>query len=131
MIDTGAVIAELYGRMVEQFGLDPKRLSAEFGEVFSNLSDTYPLKARLFGFTRAEVDTRLLLYDGAGRVIYDTRNVIKPGTSFAGFPDVTKALSGQYGSRWELDRPQQRVNLYSTPASCSPAATRVSTVGMP
>lgn len=114
MIDTGAVIAELYARLVEEYGLDSSRLTEEFGEVFANLRETYPLKARLFGFTRAEVDTRLLLYDRRGRVVYDTEHRASAGTDFSGWSDVSKALHGGYGARWELDRERQRVYLFST-----------------
>jgi two-component system sensor histidine kinase CreC len=81
--------------------------------VYSNLNETYEIKARLFDFTRAEVDTRLLVYDPAGRVIFDTRSVAT-NQDFSKWTDVRHALEGQYGSRWELDKPQQRVNIYST-----------------
>jgi len=113
MIDTAAVVTELYARLYGQYGADTGKLSAELANVYSNLNETYEIKARLFDFTKAEVDTRLLVYDRGGRVIFDTRG-IAANQDFSKWTDVRHALEGQYGSRWELDKSQQRVNIYST-----------------
>jgi two-component system, OmpR family, sensor histidine kinase CreC len=113
MIDTAAVVSELYARLYGQFGADSEKVAAELSRVYSNLNETYEIKARLFGFTRAEVDTRLLVYDPTGRVIFDTKG-IAANQDFSTSADVSSALKGQYGSRWELDKPHQRVNIYST-----------------
>jgi two-component system, OmpR family, sensor histidine kinase CreC len=113
MIDTAAVVTELYARLYGQYGADSGKLSAELANVYSNLNETYEIKARLFDFTRAEVDTRLLVYDRGGRVIFDTRGSAT-NQDFSKWTDVSHALEGQYGSRWELDKLQQRVNIYST-----------------
>ncbi|MEY2490423.1 MAG: two-component system, OmpR family, sensor histidine kinase CreC [Verrucomicrobiota bacterium] len=113
MIDTAAVVSELYARLYGQFGADSGKVGAELSRVYSNLNETYEIKARLFGFTKAEVDTRLLVYDPGGRVIFDTKG-IATNQDFSKWTDVRQALSGQYGSRWELDKPHQRVNIYST-----------------
>ena len=113
MIDTAAVVSELYARLYEQFGADSGKVAAELSRLYSNLNETYEIKARLFDFTKAEVDTRLLVYDRGGRVIFDTRG-IATNQDFSKWTDVRHALEGQYGSRWELDKPQQRVNIYST-----------------
>ncbi len=113
MIDTAAAVSELYARLYGQFGADSEKVAAEFSRVYSNLNETYEIKARLFGFTRAEVDTRLLVYDPTGRVIFDTKGVAT-NQDFSSSTDVRDALKGKYGSRWELDKPHQRVNIYST-----------------
>lgn len=113
MIDAAAVVSELYARLYGQFGADSTKVASEFSQVYSNLNETYEIKARLFGFTKAEVDTRLLVYDPAGRVIFDTRG-LATGQDFSKWADVSHALKGEYGSRWELDKPHQRVNIYST-----------------
>lgn len=113
MIDTAAVVSELYARLYEQFGADSEKVGAELSRVYSNLNETYEIKARLFGFTKAEVDTRLLVYDPGGRVIFDTKGTAT-NQDFSQWTDVRHALDGQYGSRWELDKPHQRVNIYST-----------------
>lgn len=113
MIDTAAVVSELYARLYGQFGDDSTKVADELSRVYSNLNETYEIKARLFGFTRAEVDTRLLVYDPAGRVIFDTKG-IATNQDFSMWADVRQALKGEYGSRWELDKPHQRVNIYST-----------------
>jgi two-component system, OmpR family, sensor histidine kinase CreC len=113
MIDTAAAVSELYARLYGQFGTDSEQVAAELSRVYSNLNETYAIKARLFGFTRAEVDTRLLVYDPAGRVIFDTKG-IATNQDFSKQTDVSRALKGEYGSRWELDKPNQRVDIYST-----------------
>ncbi|HSV61835.1 MAG TPA: hypothetical protein VLH83_00705, partial [Chthoniobacterales bacterium] len=113
MIDTAAVVSEFYARLYGEFGADSEKVAAELSRVYSNLNETYEIKARLFGFTRAEVDTRLLVYDPAGRVIFDTKGTAT-NQDFSKAEDVRRALSGRYGSRWELDKPHQRVNIYST-----------------
>jgi two-component system sensor histidine kinase CreC len=113
MIDTAAAVSELYARLYGQYGADSEKVAAEFSKVFSNLNETYEIKARLFGFTRAEVDSRLLVYDPAGRVIFDTKG-IATNQDFSKWADVSHALKGEYGSRSELDKGHQRVNIYST-----------------
>src|SRR6478672_3078014 len=113
MIDTAAAVSELYARLYGQYGADSEKVAAEFSRVYSNLNETYEIKARLFGFTRAEVDSRLLVYDPAGRVIFDTKG-IATNQDFSKWTDVSHALKGEYGSRSELDKPHQRVNIYST-----------------
>lgn len=113
MIDTAAVVSELYARLYGQFGADSGKVAAELSRVYSNLNETYEIKARLFDFTRAEVDTRLLVYDPSGRVIFDTKGSAT-NQDFSKQEDVRQALSGRYGSRWELDKPHQRVHIYST-----------------
>ncbi|HKP03242.1 MAG TPA: ATP-binding protein [Chthoniobacterales bacterium] len=113
MIDTAAVVSELYARLHGEFGADSAKVAAELSRVYSNLNETYEIKARLFDFTRAEVDTRLLAYDSTGRVLFDTKGVAT-NQDFSKLEDVRHALSGHYGSRWELDKPHQRVNIYST-----------------
>jgi two-component system sensor histidine kinase CreC len=113
MIDTAAVVSEFYARLYGQFGTDSAKMAEELSRVYSNLNETYEIKARLFGFTKAEVDTRLLVYDLAGRVLFDTKGAVT-NQDFSKWADVRHALNGQYGSRWELDRYHQRVNIYST-----------------
>jgi two-component system sensor histidine kinase CreC len=113
MIDTAAVVSELYARLYRQFGADSQKVGEELSRVYSNLNETYEIKARLFGFTKAEVDTRLLVYDPGGRVIFDTRGSAA-NEDFSKWADVGHALKGEYGSRWELDKLHQRVNIYST-----------------
>src|SRR6266403_1608638 len=113
MIDTAAVVSEFYARLYGQFGADSGKVAEELSRVYSNLNETYEIKARLFGFTKAEVDTRLLVYDLGGRVIFDTKGAAA-NQDFSKWTDVGHALKGEYGSRWELDKPHQRVNIYST-----------------
>ena len=113
MIDTAVAVSELYTRILNEGG-GSEYVSAEFGKVFANLQETLPLKSRLFGYTKNEVDVRLLAYDERGRVLFDTQGNGSLGTDFSEWRDVRAALQGRYGSRWVLDRPRQRVDLFST-----------------
>lgn len=114
MIDTAAVVAELYRRTVETRGDDPEMLREEFSHFFSEIARTQPAGTQLFGFTRGDVGPRLLLYDAKGHVVYDSRGNSDPGTDFSEREDVRTALAGEYGSRWELPYEGPSVDLYST-----------------
>ena len=114
MIDTATLAAELYARLDAALGDDPVKLGAELKNVYANLDQTFQIKARLFGFTKNEVDTRILFFDRAGCLVFDTETRSKAGTDYSRWSDVRAALHGHYGSRWELDSPHKRVNLYST-----------------
>src|SRR5678810_1258214 len=55
MIDTAVAVSELYTRILR--GPDgAANVNAEFRQVFANLKETLPLKSRLFGYTKNEVD---------------------------------------------------------------------------
>lgn len=114
MIDTATLAAELYARLDAEHGDDPRTLGEELKRVYAHLDQTFQIKARLFGFTKNEVDTRLLFFDRAGRLVFDTDTRARAGADFSQWSDVRTALRGQYGARWELDKPHKRVNLYST-----------------
>src|SRR5262249_29157076 len=71
-------------------------------------------KARLFGFSKDDADTRLIFYDASGAVLFDSREPGVAGRDDSRLLEVRQALLGKYGSRWELDPNVNRVNLYST-----------------
>ncbi len=112
MIDTAGVVAERYALLYDKFGADQAELAKELARIYSHLNDTYQAKWHLFGVARKE-ETRLLAYDGKGRVIYDTAGTAA-GQDFSPWRDVHFALQGKYGSRWELAGRGSRVNIYST-----------------
>ena len=112
MIDTASAVAELHARLVSLHGEDPAVLGEQLGQVYANLSQTLEIKARLFGFDKEEVDFRVLVYDRAGHLLFDTRRDVAPGSDFSGQPDVAAALAGHYGARWE--HLGHGVNLFST-----------------
>ncbi|MGB8354244.1 MAG: ATP-binding protein, partial [Chthoniobacteraceae bacterium] len=114
MIDVAAVVAELYTRLIKQYGENSPKLKTEIASAYTNLDQTYQIKARLFGYTKKEMDTRLLVYDAKGSLIFDTADVIPVGTDLSDWSDVGEALRGRYGARWELENANHRVNLYST-----------------
>lgn len=114
MIDTAAVIAELYARLLSDHGEDLPPLTREFQRAYSQLNQTYEIKARLFGYSRKEVDTRIIVYDRQGHTIFDTMDQIPAGTDFSSFKDLRAALAGSYGSRWQVDTKEQRLFLFST-----------------
>ncbi len=114
MIDTAAVVGELYARLAAQNGNDPAKLRENFAAMFSDFESSRSTKARLFGFTKDDADTRLIFYDAKGVVLYDTQQVRQSGRDDRQLLEVRQALQGRYGSRWQLDPNSNRVNLFST-----------------
>ncbi len=114
MIDTAAVVGELYARLAAQTGGDPAKLRENFAAMFADFENNRSTKARLFGFSKDDADTRLIFYDGTGAVVFDTQQLEVAGRDDSRQLEVRQALQGRYGSRWELDPKANRVNLYST-----------------
>ena len=114
MIDTAAVVGELFARLASQNGNDPAKLQENFTAMFSDFESSRSTKARLFGFTKDDADTRLIFYDAKGVVLYDTQRTGESGRDDGQMLEVRQALQGRYGSRWQLDPKSNRVNLYST-----------------
>ena len=115
MIDTAAMAGDLYAQLDrETGGNDPAALGARLAQLLANFEGNRSAKARLFGFTPDEADTRLIFYDGAGRVLHDTFAPARVGQDEHRKLEVRLALSGRYGSRWQLDRAEGRVFIYST-----------------
>ena len=114
MIDTAAMAGDLYAQLDRENGADPAALGARLAQLLADFEGRGSAKARLFGFTPDEADTRLIFYDGAGRVLHDTFDPSRVGRDEHHNLEVQLALRGRYGSRWELDRPGNRVLIYST-----------------
>lgn len=110
MIDTASIVAELYQRVAKESDRDPTRMRDTLASIFTDYEGTRATRARLFGFSREEADTRLIFYDRTGALLHDTQ---RWGDASPGL-DVQRALRGRYGSRWELDAKAGVVNLYST-----------------
>ncbi len=114
MIDTAAMAGDLYARLAAETGDDPSQLSARLARYLADFESYRSAKARLFGFTPEEADTRLIFYDRGGVVLYDTLEPAEAGRGQSQTLDVRLALAGRYGSRWQLDRQRNRVFIYST-----------------
>ena len=114
MIDTAALAGDLYARLAADAGGDPARLTDSLYRYFADFESYRSAKSRLFGFTPEEADTRLVFYDQAGRVLYDTFDHAETGRDHGNDLDVRLALDGHYGSRWQLDRQRSRVLISST-----------------
>ncbi len=114
MIDTAALAGDLYARLAADTGGDPAQTTASLSRYFADFESYRSAKSRLFGFTPEEADTRLVFYDRAGRVLYDTLDHAQMGRDHSNDLDVRLALAGRYGSRWQLDRQRSRVLIYST-----------------
>ena len=114
MIDTAAMAADIYARLSAETGGDSTQLSARLARYLSDFESYRSAKARLFGFTPEEADTRLIFYDHVGVVVYDTLEPTEIGRNHGETLDVRLALAGRYGSRWQLDRRRNRVLIYST-----------------
>ncbi len=114
MIDTAAMAGDIYARLAAETSGDSAQTSARLARYLTGFEGYRSAKARLFGFTPEEVDTRLVFYDHAGVVLYDTLEPTGIGRDQSQTLDVRLALTGRYGSRWQLDRQRNRVFIYST-----------------
>ena len=114
MIDTAAMAGDLYAQLDREIGSDPAALGARLAQLLANFEGRGSAKARLFGFTPDEADTRLIFYNDAGRVLHDTFDPARVGQDERRKLEVRLALSGRYGSRWQLERAEGRVLIYST-----------------
>ncbi len=114
MIDTAAVVGELYARVAAQAGGDAAKMRESFAQMFVDFESNRSTKARLFGFSKEDADTRIVFYDPRGAILYDTQNPGETGFAEGRQVEVWQALQGRYGSRWAVDSPGARVNLFST-----------------
>src|SRR5437763_9859573 len=95
MIGTAAVLSEFYARLYGQYGADSEKVAAELSRVYYKLNETYEIKTSLFGFTKAEVDTRLLVYDLAGNVLFDTSGDAA-NQVYTQWNDCSSEMRGEY-----------------------------------
>ena len=58
MIDTAAMAGDLYARLAAETNNDSSRLSARLARYLADFESYRSAKARLFGFTPEEADTR-------------------------------------------------------------------------
>ncbi len=114
MIDTAAMAGDLYAQLDRETGGDPAALGARFARLLTDFEGPHAAKARLFGFSPEEADTRLIFYDAAGRVLHDTFDPARVGRDEHRNLEVSLALRGRYGSRWQLERARRRVLIYAT-----------------
>lgn len=130
MIDAAAMAGDLYTQLVAEAQTnggdnDPAVLGARLAQLLVNFESDRSAKARLFGFTPEEADTRLIFYDAAGRVLHDTLGSARAGRDDHHNLEVRLALAGRYGSRWELEGDRRRVLIYSTVPIWRPSDGRV------
>jgi two-component system, OmpR family, sensor histidine kinase CreC len=114
MIDTASVVAEFYARLQRELPNDPAGLAAGLQRVYARLEQTGEIKARLFAYERGERDTRIVVCDAAGHVLFDTDGPASLGADLSRRRDVRLAREGRYGSKWERDPQAPGVLLFST-----------------
>jgi two-component system sensor histidine kinase CreC len=95
MIDTGLVLAETWGQVPLEDLPDAREI---LRTVFS---DTSP-------------NLRIVFYDPQGRVLQDTAQALVAGSDESGQRDVSLAMRGEYGARWERGSGDSGVVLHST-----------------
>ncbi len=74
--------------------IDPEPLQ----QLFSNLHQR-TLNARIYNLDKTNVDLRIYLTDGEGRVIFDSDNNRDLGADYSRWRDVNLTLKGEYGAR--------------------------------
>lgn len=89
-------------------------LAQDFGEpdAMPHMGDALQISREVFG--DPSLDLRVVCFDRKGFIIYDTAGTWVVGTKPESGSDVSKALRGSYGARWEHDQYRRAVILHST-----------------
>jgi len=76
----------------------------ELESLFRASRDAQQTKLRHFHLTAREMETRYLLYDEKGTVLFDSNMPSRKGENFSAWRDVRRALGGGYGARTTINK---------------------------
>lgn len=103
MVDQANILASWVGVQMETGRFRPEELASLFDEVRQR-----PLSARIYSFTKTEVDMQIYLTDAAGRVVFHSADPAEVGRDYGNWRDVQLTLQGQYGARSTRKSPKDR-----------------------
>ena len=128
LVETAQLVATLVEQDLQGGAIDTHRL----GPLFDALR-TRRFEAHIFSHTKTQVDLRLAVTDGAGRVLFDSQGRAA-GADHSRWNEVLLALRGQYGARTTPDepgRPETSVMYVAAPVRSNGAIVGVVSVGKP
>ncbi len=131
LVDAAHLLAHAVGvEAVEAGVIDAGRVKAVLEGAFERR-----FAAKVYSITKTQVDLRVYVTDGRGRVVYDSDGGREVGMDFSQKRDVARTLRGEYGARASYDVPvdEKALVLYvAAPVLAADGATvGVLTVGKP
>jgi two-component system sensor histidine kinase CreC len=94
LVDQANILATIAGTRMAADRFAPDRLQSAFNAVYSRRLD-----ARIYDFTKTDVDMQVYITDAAGRLIFHSGNPDLIGTDYSSWRDVALTLQGEYGAR--------------------------------
>jgi two-component system sensor histidine kinase CreC len=94
LVDQANILAAIAGTRMAADRFAPDRLQSAFNAVYSRRLD-----ARIYDFTKTDVDMQVYITDAAGRLIFHSGNPDLIGTDYSSWRDVALTLQGEYGAR--------------------------------
>lgn len=94
LADQANLLAALVGQRMQAKRLNPAELEAVFRDAYART-----LPARIYGFPKTRVDTRVYITDASGKVVFDSVEPGNIGADYSGWRDVALTLRGEYGAR--------------------------------
>jgi two-component system sensor histidine kinase CreC len=94
LVDHANVLAAMVEREMEAGGFDHEKWYRAFENVRSR-----SLSARIYNLLKTDVDMKMYITDGSGRIIFDSDNRQNVGADYSGWQDVSLTLEGKYGAR--------------------------------
>ena len=94
LVDQANILASIAGREIEEGSFDAGRWEKIFRDVKSR-----EISARIYQFSKINVDMSIYITDKNGKVIFDSDNRENIGRNFMEWRDVKLTLEGKYGAR--------------------------------
>ncbi|RJR32348.1 MAG: two-component system sensor histidine kinase CreC [Desulfobacteraceae bacterium] len=94
LVDQANVLAAIVGTEMEAGSFSADRFRNSFDRAYGRA-----FSASIYDLLKTEVDERVYITDGRGRVIFDSRNSQNEGADFSRWRDVRLTLQGEYGAR--------------------------------
>ena len=100
LVDTSRLLASIAAMSVVDGKVDVDLFERALDDTYSR-----PFKAKIYEFTKSEVDFRLYMTDKKGIVIFDSKNSDEVGKDYSRWNDVFYTLKGSYGVRTTREKP--------------------------
>lgn len=94
LVDQAHILAALIGTSMEAGHFKAGDLDRAFASVRGRT-----FTARIYDFTKTDVDMHVYLTDAAGRIVFDSARPGSAGADYSNWRDVALTLRGQYGAR--------------------------------
>ncbi len=100
LVDQANILASIVGQELEEGSFDDGRWERIFRDVKSR-----EISAKIYQFSKMNVDMSIYITNRNGKVIFDSRNRENIGKDFNEWRDVRLTLTGEYGARTTREDP--------------------------